>query len=661
MHEPKWCLFFDFHTMPACPDVGAGFDFDAICGQIADCGVDYMVFPARCNLGTAYYDTKVGTRHPALTYDLIGELSKHCDQRGIALTCYINVGLSHEEALLHRDWCVVTEEGYLYRPDRLNHFFRQMCYNTAYGDHVTEMVREVASGYPIAGFFFDCMYTHPCVGVECIREMKSSGVDWTDPEQLHDYNYLKMNRFARQLSQAAKAINPELLIYCNGIDYEAQAEFGDYLEFECLPTGGWGYETLPVGAHHLRTLGKRVLNMTGRFHLSWGDFGGIRTEPSLEYDCRYGMANAMRTTIGDHFHPRGDINRPVFAMYKRLYDKLQRYEEWLTDAVAVTEAAIVWPTPYPGYKFMSAARREVYAQFDKAIKGGCRLLTELNQQFDIVTLAADWSSYELLILPDFLTLDGHYAERVRRHLDKGGAVLSTGWAGLDAERREFAFADWGLHYAGDDPYDPAFFQVSPELAEGLPDMPTTWYDRGAAIEPLAGTQVLAEIVAPYYNRHWDGEHGFAYMPPDQPTGRASVTQHGRVAHVSHPVLTSYHRHAQVPVKQLVANLLARLLPRPLVQAPGLPSFARATVTAQPGRRMVHLLSYVPERRGEKVDMIEEPIELRDQALAVRVDGPAPRSVYLAPDRQPLAFEVRDGYVHTVVPHVPGHAVVVVEE
>ena len=23
MHQPKYCLFYDNHTMPACPDVGA--------------------------------------------------------------------------------------------------------------------------------------------------------------------------------------------------------------------------------------------------------------------------------------------------------------------------------------------------------------------------------------------------------------------------------------------------------------------------------------------------------------------------------------------------------------------------------------------------------------------------------------------------------------
>jgi len=467
-------------------------------------------------------------------------------------------------------------------------------------------------------------------------------------------------RMARRLAEAAKEINPELLIFCNGIGYEAQEDFGTYLEFECLPTGGWGYESLPMGARHLRTLGKPVLNMTGRFHKSWGDFGGIRTEPSLEYDCLYGMANAMRTTIGDHFHPRGDINRPVFNMYKRIYDRLQRYEPWLEGAEAVTEAAVAWPAPYPGYEFRAPGKWDTYCDFISSIKGATRALCEMKWQFDLVTTRADWSDYALLILPDWLTLEGEMAEGVRAHLDAGKPILSTGWSGLDPQREGFVFDDWGLRYLGDSPHDPAFFEAGEALAEGIPEMPVTFYQKGAQFEALEGTEVLAEIVAPYYNRHWDGEHGFVYLPPDRPTGSPAVTQRGQVAHISHPAFISYFLDAQVPMRQLIANVLDRLLPEPMVRAPGLPSFGRATVTAQPGRRMLHLLAYVPEKRGPTVDMIEEPIELRNVDVALRADGREPSSVYLAPDRVELPFELRDGYVHVTVPEMSGYAMVVFE-
>ena len=72
------------------------------------------------------------------------------------------------------------------------------------------------------------------------------------------------------------------------------------------------------------------------------------------------------------------------------------------------------------------------------------------------------------------------------------------------------------------------------------------------------------------------------------------------------------------------------------------------------------MSYVPERRGN-VDMIEEPIELRDVPVALRSDDMQVSSVYLAPDRTPLDITVEESYVHNTVTEVHGYEVVVFEE
>ena len=655
MHEPKWCLFYDVHTMPACPDVGANFDANAFADRIKRCGVDYVVFHARCNLGMAYYDTKVGIRHPSLKYDMFGRLVEACQARNIAVGAYVNVGLSHEEGLLHREWLVLTPEGYTYRPDRMDHFFRMMCSNTGYGEHVLEMVREIVSQYPVAGLFLDCMHQHPCVGVECIREMKERGIDWADDYQLREFANFTRVRMARRIADAATAIRPDLLLYYNGVGYEDQQEIGTYLEYECLPTGGWGYDALPLYGRFMRTLGKPLLNMTGRFHRGWGDFGGIRTEASLEYDCLHGLALGMRTTIGDHFHPRGDINHAVFDLIERVYSRAQRLEPWIDGAKAVAEIAVV--APEPGFSYV----HPTFGASQDALTGATRILCELKQQFDIVSARRSWDGYQLLILPDLVLLDEPAAAKVRAHLDRGGAVLATGWSGADPKQQAFVLKDWGVELRGEEPCDPAYILVGAELSQGMPDMPVVFYERGTAVSPLAGTRVLAEIGASYYNRHWDGEHGFVYLPPDKGTGRAAVTLCGSVAYISHPIFTSYFKHAPVPMRQLVANLLEKLLPWPLVRTEGLPSFARVTVTEQAKRRIVHLLSYVPERRGPTVDMIEEPIEVRNVAVALRADSLRPTRAYLAPSGQELPLESVERYIKTLVPVVPGHAMVVFEE
>jgi hypothetical protein len=312
--------------------------------------------------------------------------------------------------------------------------------------------------------------------------------------------------------------------------------------------------------------------------------------------------------------------------------------------------------PEPGFSYVHPA----FGRSQEALKGATRILCELKQQFDVVSARRSWDGYQLLILPDLVVLDEAAADKVRAHLDRGGAILASGWSGADPEKRQFVLEEWGLDLRGEEPCDPAYILVGAQLSQGMPDMPVVLYERGTAVSPLAGTRVLAEIGAPYYNRHWDGEHGFVYLPPDKGTGRAAVTLCGSVAYVSCPIFTSYYHHAPVPMRQIVANLLEKLLPRPLLRTEGLPSFARVTVTQQAKRRIVHLLSYVPERRGPTVDMIEEPVELRNVSVALRADDSRPTRVYLAPSRQQLPLGSAQGYSTTLIPVVPGYAMVVFE-
>ena len=57
--------------------------------------------------------------------------------------------------------------------------------------------------------------------------------------------------------------------------------------------------------------------------------------------------------------------------------------------------------------------------------------------------------------------------------------------------------------------------------------------------------------------------------------------------------------------------------KPLIKVKGLPSFAQGTVTRQGKKRMVHLLTYLPELRGKKMPVIEEPIAVPDVSFKNR--------------------------------------------
>ncbi len=365
----------------------------------------------------------------------------------------------------------------------------------------------------------------------------------------------------------------------------------------------------------------------------------------------------MRTTIGDHIHPRGDINQAVFNLVRKVYSRVQKFEPWLDGATALTDIALV--APQPTFRVTEA---DAHQRSMEIVKGATRMLCELKMQFNVVSHSRDWSGYRLLILPDIVFLDDNAAKKVKAHLDTGGRVLASAWSGLDPDRKEFVLGEeWGVTFKGDDSYDPAYLLPYPQVADGLPNMPMNFYSHGAAVDTLPGTEVLGEIIAPYYNRYWDGEHGFLYLPPDIRTGQPAVTRRGQVGYITHAIFGGYFQHAPIHTRQLVANLSRLLLPNPLTCVQGLPSFGRVTVTSQKNRRMVHLLSYVPERRGTNIDMIEEPIEVGDVQVSLLIDGRTPKKVYLAPEHKALPFTIDNKYVHTTVPSIHGYAMVVFEE
>ena len=159
----------------------------------------------------------------------------------------------------------------------------------------------------------------------------------------------------------------------------------------------------------MRTLGKPALNMTGRFQKSWGDFGGVRTPASVEYDCILGIANGLPPSIGDHFHPRGDLNRAVMKLDRTVYQKLQPLQPWIDGATPVVEIANVMLYGYPGYHKGTAGIHQSFKLPKlQVIKSATRMLSELKMQFDNVTLAAQWDKYKILVLPEDVVITPKY-------------------------------------------------------------------------------------------------------------------------------------------------------------------------------------------------------------------------------------------------------------
>ena len=192
-------------------------------------------------------------------------------------------------------------------------------------------------------------------------------------------------------------------------------------------------------------------------------------------------------------------------------------------------------------------------------------------------------------------------------------------------------------------------------------MPLSLYSSGIEVDALPDTSSEAYLIKPYYNRHWDGEHAFYYNPPDKVTDLPALTICGKVAHFSHRIFSGYHLQAPVELRRLFASVLEEFLPEPLIKTGNLPSFARVFVTEQPGRRIVHILSYVPELRGEKTEMIEEPIPVINAKIALRTDGEGLEHIYMVPEGKEMPAETHNGYTHVTIPIINGYAMIIFQK
>jgi hypothetical protein len=191
------------------------------------------------------------------------------------------------------------------------------------------------------------------------------------------------------------------------------------------------------------------------------------------------------------------------------------------------------------------------------------------------------------------------------------------------------------------------------------------YETGVRVTASAGAAMLARVVEPYFDRSWRHFSSHFQTPADKLTRYAAAVQKNRAAYIAYPIFTAFASHGNYPYRLLVRNLLQRLLPEPLLRVDA-PTSTETSVARQGkqggkpgGRTIVHLLHYSPERRTEKLDLIEDVVPLFDVPLSLKLPR-APKRVYSAPDESPIPFEYLAGRVNLRVPEVRGHAMIVFE-
>ncbi len=642
----KRAVHFDFHTQGGIDNLGENFDAAKFARLLSDANVTYINAFARCNMGYSYYPTKVGVPHPYLKGNRLGDMVRECHKLGIGVTGYINVGLNHELSARHPEWLQVNKDGQIYNFANGGNFFRTVCYNTGYADHLLAEIAEVLDE-GVDGLFCDCFKLRPCYCQKCLSDMVSLGIDINDEAAVTDF----ANSARIKIMQRARRLVPEniRLVFTGSLQWPGK-DINSHFEVESLPAS-WGYEYFLPNAAYARTLYDEVVYMNGRFQTSWGDFGGYKGRAAIENDFYDGLTQGVTTMLGDHLYPADLPDADIYRELGEIYSEIEKYERWTDGAKYIPELAVLTN------------------EFDvgNMVYGAARMLAELKYDFDVVYVEGDFSKYPVIIIPDDIFFDEKLTAKVRAYIDNGGKVISSGFSGIRADKSGFALPEWELDYLGDDANvvekrvitpDEASFTTYFTLNFETPDIATirySEYDTAIKMRARDGAVSLADEIGSYWDKGgWDGRHYIFYTPPKEKTGNSAlaVNSKGNVAHFSFKLFNSYMFSFAKVYKLMLKKVLEAFIPENLIKADELPSTARATLTGNAEYKLLHVKTTYPELRGTLGIVEEHTVMPAGRHISVKGDY---TSVTLLPSETRVPFVKNGAYTEITLPEINGYA------
>jgi len=664
-------VHLDFHTSEHIPGVGERFDRKQFVEALRVGHVDSVTVFAKCHHGWSYYPTKVGKPHPNLQKQLLPEMIEACRGAGINVPVYFTVQWDELSAREHPEWRVVKAVNERFQAEgadrsdlsQLTAGWHTLCINhPGYLDYLIAHTLEAMSLYQIDGIFQDILLPWECVCEECLRSMRETGLDANKKEDRLANHKNVIMAYYRKMHAAVKKHDPEMRLFHNsGHIYKNERErwpYFSHLELESLPTGGWGYDHFPVSARYVNTLGMEYLGMTGKFHTTWGEFGGFKRAKALEYECLSMVALGARCSVGDQLHPDGLMDMGTYQIIGPAYARVEKIEAFAKGATPVSEVAI-----------LSAEGHRHQRSLEACDMGAARLLMEEQIMFDVVDWQADFSRYRLLILPDVISLDEPQGAKVRDYLAQGGKLLCSGESGLCADLSGFAF-DFRARVSGPSPWQPDYLVCAKGLDERLLESPFVVYERARQVKST-GAEVLAETRVPYFNRDWQHFCSHQHTPfrREKNPDYDGILLDGPVAYFSHPVCQAYYKSGQPLLKYAFRGALRRLLPD-LECRVTMPSSGRISYMEQKAlnRRLLHVLYAQTQLRGlgqqfwgaaQKIEILEDAVPLAAAPCSLRLPS-KPKGIRLGASGKPLPFIWSEGRAQFVIEQIDLHEVAVID-
>lgn len=642
-------VHLDFHTSEKIDGIGERFDKKQFQEALKAGHINSITVFSKCHHGRAYHPSKANEMHPGLKFDLLKAQIEAAHEIGVKTPVYLSAGLDEKAIFEHPEWRFEAKD------HKFDNFskpgFKLLCMNTPYLDYLLAQIKEVVENYDADGIFLDIVGVRMCCCSNCMKSMLEAGLDPNNDEDILKNAERVYANYLKRVRETIDSVKPGLPVFHNGGHIRQGrrdlAMANSHLELESLPTGGWGYDHFPFSASYVQNLGMEYLGMTGKFHLSWGEFGGYKHPNALRYETSLSVAFGAKCSIGDQLLPNGHMDMTTYNLIGAAYKEIEEKEEWLDNVTPITDVAIL---------SVESAMNDLGAvdngtALTKADIGVGRMMLEGKYMFTVIDTKMDFDKYKVIILPDCVTLKTEVYDRLKEYVKKGGKILASGSSAQENGKLIF---DLGAEIIGDSEYKPNYARP---LENNEYNTDYVMYEDSKRVK-CTGTEHAA-MIKPYFNRTKEHFCSHLHAPSSGEYYGSGITEGKDGIYIAWNIFTEYALRGELVYRKMVENVLDKLLSDNKSLETDLGSMGVATLMNQKdkNRLVAHLLYAIPTKRGEKTEIIEDIYPVYNVRLKVKAE---PKKVYLAPQREEIPFRTENGKTEVTVKKLDCHQMVVFE-
>ena len=637
-------VHLDFHTSGLL-SVGKEFSKEQFAAMLKAGHVDSITVFSKCHHGWSYHPTNVNETHPGLDFDLLGAELEVCRELNVNAPVYISAGYDEKELEKHPEWllCYSRNPEDNIRELREGAHFHRICFNSPYLDFLCAQIEEVMEIYNPCGIFLDIVAPTVCHCERCVADMKKAGLDPDSDSDCVAFSKTIYEKYVSATNSAVRKHSSTASIFHNSghisKDYPFMVNSSTHLEIESLPTGGWGYDHFPMSAAFARTTGKEYLGMTGKFHGTWGEFGGFKHPNALIYETSLSLALGAGCSVGDQLHSSGKMNESTYNLIGSAYALIEEKEKYTCGMRNFSDIAVL-----SGEALCGRNKGET------PDTGANRMLLEGHQLYDFIDGNADFGKYDLIILPGIQIDNLEIISKLRSFAADGGKIIAAGLSGINNGK---FFLDFGAEYGGASEFSPTYSVPYFDTSVGRTEFVMKCDAQNISV---TDGRIVCAKQNPFFNRTREHFCSHQQAPNDSNASFPGVVIKRNLAYICWDVFSGYASEGHLIFKEIFNSVMNEFYPNGTRVVTDMPDRGVVTLMTDGKNQILHLLYAHTTVRGRRTEVIEDTVPLFNITCSVAMCE-KPSEVTLVPENRSVDFTYSEGRVSFTVPKVNIHQMV----